>query len=471
MRKPHLSLVVVLVLLLVLVRQPSAAAALTAPPLPPVATATGSAATFDTFFLMPDPVNNTQKGSVTAVDPAGGVHVAFSAQTSAGGSRPAYYATCPSGCGNAANWTVIAVGELGFYGTGTTLALDAQGRPRMMWFSQSMSGTIGLPGDGTYHYAACDANCTTPANWKVSPALATDSLGPWNVHYFALDGQGGAGFVYLDDAPRYVTCKQGDCTQAANWQDVALDVAGTKLYDMRLTYTPQGQPRLLSYQPDGPTDLLVFSACDTGCNDMDNWWGVGLWDLHYGRDFTLRLDSQGRPRVALYDEGALHYLWSNGDPLDVGSWSYTTLSTTERFGESVALAFDGADRPHMAAYVGDAYGLAYGACTANCESGSPTWDFEMVETADDLNTLAPVPVTPGCSLSSWMYVGHTPSLALDAGGNPRISYYSNHMQGGTCDVYDDIELMRFATSGSGGWVGPGPNPSYPYAVYIPLALR
>jgi hypothetical protein len=124
--------------------------------------------------------------------------------------------------------------------------------------------------------------------------------------------------------------------------------------------------------------------------------------------------------------------------------------------------------PHLAYRVedisGKIYGLAYGVCTAGCETTSPTWAHELVESPHDLEASDPIAPQPGCQ-SVWLYDGLNPSLALQ-GTAPCIAYGASHSQGGACSVHTDVELVRFALGGSGG-----PAPIGHPAVWLPMLKR
>lgn len=83
----------------------------------------------NTFF----PVKAITTRAYLAVD-GDGVHAAISAYADDAERYPVYYAYCPAGCAQAANWQWQAVGNLGTRDSGARLAVDLARRPRMMWF-------------------------------------------------------------------------------------------------------------------------------------------------------------------------------------------------------------------------------------------------------------------------------------------------------------------------------------------------
>jgi hypothetical protein len=179
----------------------------------------------------------------------------------------------------------------------------------------------------------------------------------------------------------------------------------------------------------------------------------------------MRVDAQGRPRIAYYDGNAsnnvLHYAWSNASPLTAGGWSSYTLNyPTNSDDWSLDLALDSQGRPSVA-YATDDLDLSYVTCTANCETASPTWQQQYIETGEDLNASYPIATDPDCASSTWMVIGY-PSLALDAANNPSVSYWVRHGQ--LCpDIRYNAQGIRFATAG-----GTTQNNR---RIYLPLVIR
>jgi hypothetical protein len=401
--------------------------------------------------------NNTNGASV-AVDAAGGIHVGFSAYTPVGGTWPAYYAYCASNCTAFAHWTTVSVGNLGGWGGYTRLALDTAGHPRLLWFSQP---SISDP--GVFQYAECNSACTNAAQWtKVN--LATVSVGTsYYSRYFALDQQGHPRYLYTDTNTNhtgtyYVYCDT-NCTSATQWHEVQINSAFL-LYDFSLAFDTAGGAHIAYRDATGFPDNLGYAEC-AACGNAAGWHSTLLVSMGWGAAFSLRLDAQNRPRLAFYtgDLGSgdlnnkvLVYVWCNAACTQEANWDNYALGLPANYGSEVDMALDPQGHPHMAYYVDNvstsSYGLGYAVCTANCETHTAVWQDQFVETLDDLDASDPIPVKSGCSFSGWLEVGHTPSLTLDAGGNPRIGYTAKHYQGGTCSISEDIRLVRFALAGS-----------------------
>jgi hypothetical protein len=317
----------------------------------------------------------------------------------------------------------------------------------MMWYDYT-----GLS-DGRYVYAVCDQSCTSAASWNVLPLISTSDSPGYSSHYFALDPQGRPRFIYDDignDTGTFLGFCNMTCTSIDNWYKSKIDDT-TLFLDYSLAFDVAGRPRLAVNDARGSQSMLDYFECDAECTNGDNWIGSALYELEAGSDLRLRLDSRGRPRIALYagstGSGQLYYAWCNVDCKIGTSWGRVSLRLPEKYGGNVDLALDSQNRPRMAYQATDRLvddRLGYAWCNTNCESTSAGWQSRAIETQDDLDVRAPVPPASGCSLSFWTEVGWQPSLALDPLDNPRISYNAVHAQGGTCTPYDDIKLVRFA---------------------------
>jgi hypothetical protein len=284
---------------------------------------------------------------------------------------------------------------------------------------------------------------------------ATNSY-PQNVRYFALDAQGRPRMVYeMTNYPDYgfyyLTC-DADCTTVSNWVTTTVTTPGLRPDVLQLVFDSNSRPRVLGY--DNNNDALAYAECNSSCSTAANWGSVGLFGpFHYVLDygFALRVDAQGRPRIAYYagnvDPNVLYYAWSNTSPLTAGGWhSYTRNYPSESYFYTLDLALDSQGRPSVV-FATDTFDLSYVKCTANCETTSPTWQQQYIETGAELDASYPIAAIPGCTPPVWMVDG-MPSLALDAANNPNVSYFVRHTQQclnqGTYQWFPNAEGIRFA---------------------------
>lgn len=423
--------------------------------------------TFTHFFLQDPTTSSPWWESHTVVDGSGGVHLTFY------DSNYIYYAHCAANCGDPANWLKLPLFEVGASDSldEPTLGVDASGRPRLMWYGEYSE-------DEYYYYAECNANCAdSSANWTA--VAITGDLGsydyPNNERYAALDTQGRPHLVYpISSYPDYgfyyLSCDAG-CTTASDWYTTTVTTPGLRPYAFQLVFDPNDRPRVLGY--DGNNSVLVYAECNSSCSTAANWGSVGLFGpIYYLAEYSyvLRVDALGRPRIAYYDtndsNNMLYYAWSNASPLTADGWSSYTLNYPNNDYWSLDLALDSQGRPSVA-FATDTSDLSYVTCTSNCETASPVWQQQYIETGDDLNASDPIPMNPDCVSSTWMVVGY-PSLALDAANNPNVSYYVQHIQlcydyYGQLKILHDADVIRFATAGGTAQNG--------YHIYLPLVIR
>jgi len=421
------------------------------------------------FFL------NTEGNAINstiAIDAAGGVHIASAPQGAAkdGVTYPAYYAYCASTCGSAANWTILNLENIGYAGGYVRLILDSSGHPRMVW-------TRGLTlSQGEYRYAECNTQCNDIQNWTVGSTGS--SYYADNSHYFALDHLNRPRLIYDDDMSTlgsnhlgtfYRYCDAA-CTDVANWHEVRLTT--DHLFRPSLAFTSSGQPRFMAESIGNTSREVRYYECNAGCASAANWSYITLTSSVAASTFSLSLDSSDRPRLAFYtgnrsltDDNLLEYYWCDANcAVTDTNWDGYGLGLDARYGVDADLVFDSQDRPNLAFYVDTSpFGLIYYKCTADCETLNAAWVGQFIETAADLNAIQPVPIKPGCSISSW-YPGQKPSLALSNTDKPYFVYDAQHLQAGTCLAHTDITLARFMldTTALGG---------NSYSVYLPSILR
>jgi hypothetical protein len=381
-----------------------------------------------------------------AVDAKGGVHVAYSVTDVVGQDSRVIYGYCPSDCTDESRFATVALGaeadlEL-------NLVLDPQGRPRLLWHS--------LPG---HRYAECNANCTDASSWKLTtiPTLHRDLYGS-SKRQLALDAQGRPRFVFMHDAGAtpatgtyFAWCDAG-CSNAANWQEAR--ISPYRLTRPMLSLTPAGLPRLAAYdtyQVGGKEqELVVYLECNAGCGSEANWTETPLHPLNAtlgGGAYAMRLDGQGRPRLALYtgdlraglglQPKALYYLWCDGACSNGKNWQGYKLP----FGELVIyldLALDGQGRPRLA------FNGVYARCDAGCETGAASWQSLEFDSASSLNKSWPIAPGPGCQFASWSLGLGEYTLALDHLGGARIGYEAQHSEVCNGNVHTNYRLARYA---------------------------
>jgi hypothetical protein len=345
------------------------------------------------------------------------------------------------------------------------LALDSQGRPRLLVSAGGFSVSPGVSYSSAVLYATCDSGCATASGWKLTPVVTSslgDRISSGAYRPFALDPQGRPRFVYTDVVTGhrgtfYSYCDSG-CTQASNWHEVMLS-DNYLTYEHYLAISPSGQTKIVYRNAANSPDKLDYGECPGDCAAGGAFNSVDLFDLGYEHGFSMRLDASGRPRLAVYagcslptgaqlEADKLHYAWCDSADCVTAGWTFYGIGLDQDFGKEPDLALDGQGRPQIAYRIDSiatsTYALGYALCDASCQANGATWRSLIRETDDQLNALQPVPPKSGCSISLWDFWDNVhPSLALDGAGNPRIGYDARHIQGGTCQAHTDIVLARF----------------------------
>ncbi|HMN27191.1 MAG TPA: hypothetical protein PKE45_03480 [Caldilineaceae bacterium] len=408
-------------------------------------------------------------GASVAVDAAGGVHAAYGLLGAYDEADTGYsaYAYCAGQCANEGNWSFLHLGD----GSEVRLQLDPAGHPRLL--IAAPGATEGPNQHITYEYGLCDANCTDGANWQFTPIVETlDCIAcvgereNKNNRYFALDPQGRPAFLaprmdpasefhsYLD----YAVCLAADpvdCTQANNW--TLGQIVDTNFPSQpSLVFAGVGKPRLALQVTNGLTSTLWYTECDQECTNAANWSWTNLTTTSYyfTMTFSLRVDSNGRPRIALYsgsyneapspfDDNLLYYLSCDAQCAtgDAANWRSLAIGAPTLSGHHVDLALDGQGRPRLA-YSGGNDSLGYSWCDQNCETDNTAWQHRVAETKEALSDDYAILPIRRCTISAWLN-GVRPSLALDPQGNPRIAYDAQHYWYGTETVGGEVRNCNF----------------------------
>jgi hypothetical protein len=374
--------------------------------------------------------------SHTLVDANGGIHTAFYT------SSHIYYAHCIEDCALPGSWITAPLfpgdhGSLAY----PSLAFTEAGSPRIMWYD----------GYG-YYYAECSADCHLPSSWT----KARIELNPFNfsnypsdARYFAIDAQERPRFVsYFYNGLTYAFCDT-NCTSEANWYYVDLEL-GLGLNALQLDLNSSGQPRVIGVDS---SDNLIFAQCDLNCTQAQSWSktviGSSVGSIFGSPIYSLRLDSQNRPRIAYFKQSSsdpqMYFAWSNSNYSSSSSWTTGTLPLSPASSRTIDMAIDSQDRPHIV-FASNSFDLRYLRCLKRCDSVQSEWDIQDIETGDDLELDDPMPPDPGYMAASWWIEGYA-SLALDSQDIPYVSYYVRNVQFYNIDPLPRAWGIRFATMG------------------------
>jgi hypothetical protein len=343
----------------------------------------------------------------------------------------------------------------------------------------------GGPAD-RYIYGECNANCTNAAGWQLSEVATVPNDLSWHWlddpnsmddaareyqarRYFALDPADRPRFIYYhynsevdpNGVGAYYAACDDQCTNPGNWTHTRVtevtDWSGVLEWEILenpvLTFTPDGQPRMLAKMlPLGSLRFpgLYYLACDEQCDNGSNWFKVQVGN---GDDvngyFDLAIDGAGRPYVVISSwwQDGLRYGWCDANCLDFTSWQIAAGPLLEIEENDLELDAQGQPRLIYKTIEFDEtgnnmdYSLYTLSCTANCRSEAAVWENERVETSEHLRAEWPKSLPPACLDGEWYQ--NVPEMALAPSGTAHVAVdlgYSGHCQ------YNE---------GTGSWEGGG----------------
>jgi len=299
------------------------------------------------------------------------------------------------------NWQVQSVDSSMTVGDSTSLALDNAGYARISYIDTSLF-------DLKYAYQAADGwHVQTVDGENISngpTSLALDEGGYPHIAYPKFDPAGNGSFDL-----KYAF------QDASGWHITTVDQAGSVGSEPDLDLDHNGYPHI-SYIDSTNADLkyafLDAAGWHTATIDSD---GVIGWST------SLKLDNQDYPHIS-YHVGSqgLHYA-----VLDASGWHTTPVDSRPDAGVYSSLELDASGSGYIGYYDDDLHNLMY------AYQGGSNW---ITETVDNDSP-------PGIA------TGMEPSLALDAFGNPHISY-----TGDVCLGTGNCGELRYAVRLPSGWI-------------------
>lgn len=367
------------------------------------------------FFALDDWL--TYNGA-TAVDAQGGVHLAFYTSDERHSEDPrgqaAYYAYCPGAtvdCTDPSNW--IGLVQFDSQVNEVQIVATKDGRPRILIRRNGSRAN-------EYNFYACETNCTDALNWSgvfVAEAAGVElNNASLPQHSLALDSQDRPRFVYGNgwgigrpSGIYYAYCDASDCTQQGSWQDTLFWgdwQTATISADYATLVFDGDKPRVLTrYTQSGLAVELDYYECNSACDDRDSW---GATAIPYPGDqlwanWDLVLDSQGRPRLALYEpahidinvSGRLFYAWCDENCTSQDT-PFQMVEVAQGEGKNVDIEIDKQGRTHMVYDAGQRGSLGQLWCDTDCASASQ-WQRRILETSDELQAQFPVAIPFTCN--------------------------------------------------------------------------
>jgi hypothetical protein len=305
-------------------------------------------------------------------------------------------------------WQVTTVDGSGGVNVGqySSLVLDRAGLPVISYYE---AYDIANPGPtGNLKLARCgDATCT-PANVSIQTVDSKGNVGQFTS--LALDAAGNPVMSYQTPSNdlKVVHCNDANCAGGDESMHVLLDSVDSVGQYNSLVLDGSGNP-VISYYDATNGNLKVVHCNDANCagdNEsievVDSAGNVGLYT-------SLALDGAGNPVISYYeandaanpDTGNLKLAHCNDANCAGGDESIQKVDSLGNVGQYTSLALDGAGNPVISYYDVSNTNLKLAHCSdANCTPGNVS-----SQTVDNVGTN-----------------GSYNSLALDAAGNPVISY-------------------------------------------------
>lgn len=413
--------------------------------------------TTSSFFLPTVEPDNTVAPRIR-VDKQGGVHAVYAGYAGGG----AYYAYCASACDDRDNFDVVYFPTDGTVAN-AMLALSQDNQPRIL-LSAYMDAT----------YATCDADCTNEENWETGIVLEHDSKQEITGEALALDKDGHPHFLahtyraYLgigqeDPFTYHAACYSGSCTNASDW--TISQIADQIWEESRLQYDASGTAHLafvavVMEEKSVKDRITAYATCSVECSTSEDWPAVGLVHTYVddleaislSSSVAMDLTSEGEPRLltlAKSEEGTKQLIYFECDEDCTSDTGFTgsVLSTHEDINVGLDLSLDARDRPRFVHTLNYNIFLAY--CDdLPCNAQDAVWNLEAVETSSSI-PVDDIILYPNCSVAAWFL--HTPSMALDASGNPIVGYQARDISGGVhnadptkpdCVAGTDMTLTR-----------------------------
>jgi hypothetical protein len=258
------------------------------------------------------------------------------------------------------------------------------------------------------------------------------------------------------------TSANGNCDQAGDWSTVIVELAGNGGMSSSMAMDANGD-LVISYHQSGVANDLKFAICDISASMNGNCDQSGDWDKvtvdspdDVGYYTSIVVDANGDPVISYYDWTSEDLKFAvcdrsastNGNCDQTGDWSTTTVDSAGQVGEYTSIAVDSNGDPMISYYDGSTQDLKFAVCdlsgstNGNCDQ-TGDWSAATVDSAG--------------------MVGMYTSIAVDANGDPMISYHDGSTQdlkfavcdlsastNGNCDQTGDWST---ATADSAGTVG------------------
>jgi len=337
------------------------------------------------------------------------------------------------------DWSTVTVDAAAYVAADTSIAVDASGDHII-----SYTDWTGLP-QGDVKFAICDQsesgnkNCDQQSDWNTLAVDAVGEAGAGGNTSIAVDVPGNPLISYrASNDLKFATCDRsqstnGNCDQSGDWSTVTVDSVGSTGETASIAVDTNGDPMISYY--DSTNGDLKFAICDVSASANGNCDQTGDWSTvtvdaagRVGVYTSIAVGANGDPMISYYDStnGDLKFAIcdlsasANGNCDDAGDWR--TVKVERPGGLFSSIAVDAGGDPMISYYETTYLNLKFAICdrsastNGNCDQ-TGDWSTVTVDSAGD--------------------VGKHTSIAVDANGDPMISYLdntNNDLKLATCDL-------------------------------------
>ena len=238
----------------------------------------------------------------------------------------------------------------------------------------------------------------------------------------------------------YAYCPPAGCSRPEDVKVVKFETPGTVANAMiawRPMGVPHVATVVQLESESGTLDLGAYFECKSNCDTEDGWAGLGLMNAYVDRNIAridpavaLTLTPTGGARMVLLGENDAgvprrQYLACDSGCDDISRWGGLGLVESENLGAGVDIALDGAGEAHVVFTVNsDIFEFD---CKEDCFSPDEAWTLTPVERGSEMKPDEIIPYAD-CTVAAW-FLRH-PSVAADAQGHTYVVYRAEDISGG-----------------------------------------
>jgi hypothetical protein len=276
--------------------------------------------------------------------------------------------------------------------------------------------------------ASANGNCNQSVDWNTVAVESAEHVAYYTS--IAVHANGDPMISYSDGANtalKFAICDlsesaNGNCDQSVDWTTVAVESAGQVGQFTSITLGDNGDPMISYY--DITNEDLKFAICDLSesangnCDQSVDWTTVAVDSAGAVGEYTsIAVDANGNLTISYYDitNEDLRFAIcdlsesANGNCDQSVDWTTTvTVDSAGAVGEYTSIAVDTNGDPMISYYDATNEDLRFAIC-------------DLSESANG-NCDQSVDWTTTVTVDSAGRVGYYTSIAVDANGNPMISY-------------------------------------------------